>query len=400
MNIVLFDTLEIHENLLPLAFTRPVAEFRVGILTIAEKWQKHLNADNVAILSADYMRVKFPAPQIDAVATFICAAVLPDEDLKLAIQNLKIGQKLVAADGMLIAFCGTTRQFENEEGVDEIIVYDKSVNNIKYVFDIFLQNGREIVSDFELLTKGRTSQPLPSTCTLIGNPMTDKGYPAVFIEPGASVQGAFINVTNGPIYIGGNAEVMEGACLRGPLALCQDSHINIGAKVYPNTTIGPCSKVGGEINNVVIFGHSNKSHDGFLGNAVIGEWCNIGAGVNASNLKNDYSKIRIWNYATHSFMRTDLQFCGLIMGDHSKIGINVMLNTATVMGVGVNLYGSGFPRTYLPGFHEGSPAGFKEVSMKKFNEVAERVMARRNIPLTDADKALFEYVVQREKIYS
>lgn len=393
--VVLFDTQELHENLLPLSFTRPVSHFRVGILTIGEKWRRRLGADRVMSLAVSYLRVKFPAPEPDAEALFINSGVMPTPALVETAGNLCAGQRLVDAEGGTLAFRGTTAAFDAGEG--EQVVFDARVDRIRYVFDIFLRNGRELVADYELLTLGRVSQPLPHTCTLIGSPMTEKGYPALFIEEGASVQGAFVNVTHGPIYIGKDAEVMEGACLRGPLAVCEESHVNIGAKIYPDTTVGPCSKVGGEVNNVVIFGHSNKSHDGFLGNAVVGEWCNIGAGVNASNLKNDYSKIRIWNYATRSFMRTDLQFCGLIMGDHSKIGINVMLNTATVMGVGVNLHGSGFPRTFLPGFSEGSPAGFKEVTLKKFTQVAERVMARRNIAVEDPDRALFAEVEKQEK---
>jgi UDP-N-acetylglucosamine diphosphorylase/glucosamine-1-phosphate N-acetyltransferase len=224
----------------------------------------------------------------------------------------------------------------------------------------------------------------------------EQGRPLIFLEEGASVEAATLNTKFGPIYIGAEATVMEGSNLRGPIALCEHATVNMGSKIYPGTTIGPHCKVGGEINNAVIFGFSNKAHDGYLGNAVIGEWCNIGAGTNASNLKNDYSKIRIWNYAKRTFMRTDLQFCGLMMGDHSKIGINGMLNTATVIGVGVNLHGSGFPRVFIPSFSQGSPSGgFTDVPLNKFFDIAERAMARRAIKLSDDDKTLFECIAQK-----
>ena len=215
------------------------------------------------------------------------------------------------------------------------------------------------------------------------------------IEEGATIEGATINLRKGPVYIGHNAEIMEGSCVRGPLALCKEAKIRMGSKIYGGSTFGPFCKVGGEIDNAVFFGFSNKAHDGYLGNAVIGEWCNIGAGVNASNLKNDYSKIRVWNYKSHTFMRTDLQFCGPIIGDHTKIGVNCMLNTATVLGVGVNIHGSGFPRVFVPSFSEGSPVtGFTNVTMKKFHDIAERVMSRRDLRLTDIDNRIYEKVYE------
>ena len=237
------------------------------------------------------------------------------------------------------------------------------------------------------------SQPLSDSCTLIGP--ADRQY----IAEGASVEGAIINTKGGPVYIGRDAEVMEGSCLRGPIALCDNAHINMGTKVYGDTTIGPWCKVGGELNNVVMIGYSNKAHDGFLGNAVIGEWCNLGAGCVASNLKNDYTEIKLWDYPAHRFLKTGLQFCGLIMGDHSKAGINTMFNTATVVGVGVNIHGSGFPRTFIPSFSEGSTAGFTDVSMTKFLAIARRVMARRHVELTDADESIYRAILEFAENY-
>ncbi|MDE5632492.1 MAG: glucose-1-phosphate thymidylyltransferase, partial [Muribaculaceae bacterium] len=261
------------------------------------------------------------------------------------------------------------------------------VTAIEQLYDIFMLNGARIKADFERLTAGRTSQPLSATNTVIGDPSL------IFIEEGAVVEGAFLNTAKGPIYVGADAEIMEGSMLRGPIALCEHATVNMGTKIYPDTTVGPFCKVGGELNNVVFLGYSNKAHDGFLGNAVIGEWCNIGAGAVASNLKNDYTQIRLWNYPTHRFARTSLQFCGLIMGDHSKAGINTMFNTATVLGVGVNVHGAGFPRNFVESFSEGSTAGFTRVPEKKFFDIAERMMARRGKALTPAERRMLTHLM-------
>jgi UDP-N-acetylglucosamine diphosphorylase/glucosamine-1-phosphate N-acetyltransferase len=255
------------------------------------------------------------------------------------------------------------------------------------LFDIFLLNDKVLRADFQRLTTSRKRREVSDTVTIIG----DKSQLFIDAEAG-DVEGCIINVAKGSVYIGPGAEVMEGVCMRGPIAICEHATINMGAKIYGATTIGPWSKVGGEVNNTVIFGYSNKAHDGFLGNAVIGEWCNIGAGCVASNLKNDYTEIKLWNYPVHRFLRTGLQFCGLIMGDHSKAGINTMLNTATVLGVGVNIHGSGFPRPFLASFSEGSTAGFNDVPMRKFFETAHKVMARRNIELSDIDIDILNHV--------
>lgn len=387
--IILCDLDDRHLNLMPLSLTRPIALFRVGISTIAEKWVNLLGVDEVDFLVEERLAIKYGDVDREAPALLIASHIIPDEQLARMVCSLPEGSALVTDRGEVIA--ANVAPSALKTSIYNKVAISTPVRAINYVFDIFLLNGEVIREDFRRLTAGRTSAPLSETNTLIGPACDTDGNPNIFIEEGATVEGATLNVAHGPIYIGRDAEVMEGACLRGPLAVCEGAHVNIGAKVYGDTTIGPFCKVGGEVNNIVMFGYSNKSHDGFLGNAVIGEWCNIGAGVNASNLKNDYSKIRIWNYATRSFMRTDLQFCGLIMGDHSKIGINCMLNTATVMGVGVNLHGSGFPRTFIPSFSEGSPtAGFTTVSPRKFIDIAERVMARRSMSLTEAEKRMFE----------
>lgn len=382
-NIILFDISEVRENLLPISFTRPIANIRVGITTIADKWRNMLPG-KYSYSTADYLSNKFPSAETDPENDlYIAGHVIPSTELVDAIKSLNPGES-INCDNMTIAHRG--------KEIRSVKPYSGDVKAIKMLPDIFLMNDEVLKSDFDILTKGRESMPLSPTCTVIGSLTDDNGTYRIFIEPGAKVEGAYLNVNNGPIYIGKDAEVMEGSCLRGPVALCEHSYINMGTKVYGATTIGPYSKVGGELNNVVIIGYSNKAHDGFLGNAVIGEWCNLGANCVASNLKNDYSEIKLWNYPAHRFLRTGLQFCGLIMGDHTKAGINTMFNTATVVGVGCNIHGSGFPRNFVASFSEGGAAGFNDVSLSKFFEIARRVMARRHVELTDEDINIFNAI--------
>lgn len=388
--IIVFDTVDNHTSLLPLSFTRPVCEFRVGITTILEKWMALLPG-SYSILTVDYLAAKYPAPESVADdVVFVAGYVVPDPLLCEAIEGLAPGDALFS-DDVLIAYRGNESGFHGKTWNPMPI--STGVRIIRYVFDVFLLNGQIICEDFARLTAGRDSLPVPEDCMVLGPHTDGAGRPMIFIEEGARLCGCSLNTSDGPIYIGKGAQIMEGSCLRGPLCVGDNSKVKMGSRIYGSTTFGPYCKVGGEIDNTVFFGYSNKAHDGYLGNAVIGEWCNIGAGTNASNLKNDYSKIRIWNYATRTFMRTDLQFCGLIMGDHSKAGINCMFNTATVVGVGVNLHGSGFPRVHIPSFSEGSPqTGFTEVSLKKFYDIAERVMIRREVSFTEADRAMFEKI--------
>ena len=391
VKVVLFDTFESFENLLPLSYTRPVADFRVGIMTIREKWEHYLPG-NYSYKTTEYLGEKFPvAVSADEEAVFVAGNVLPDEDLAARVLALESGGALRDRSG-LVAFRGSLRQFGELDPAESSVEGDE-VSRIQYVYDVFRENGQEICRDYDLLAKRGKGQAPDASVTIIGSVESSGGMPRIYIEDGAVVEGAVLNVKNGPIYIGKDAVVMEGACLRGPIALCDNAVVRMGAKVYGSTTIGPYCKVGGELDNAVMFGFSNKAHDGYLGNAVIGEWCNLGAGANASNLKNDYTKIRIWNYHTQRFMRTDLQFCGLIMGDHSKAGINTMFNTATVVGVGVNLHGAGFPRTFIPSFSSGSPeGGFDNVSIDKFMDTVGMVMQRRGLALTDVDRRIFDTI--------
>ncbi len=382
MKVVLCDLRDVRDRLLPLTYTRPVSELRVGIDTIGDKWRRMIPGE-YSWKTADYLQVKYAATDVtvtDDDAMFINGHIVPDDNLALMVRNLKVGQALFTPTQVMVAMRGGKQTADS-------VVLDAEPQMINHLYDIFLLNGRAIEDDFIRITRGRTSAVPSPTVTIIGP--RDR----LFIEPDARfVEGCTINTCGGSVYIGRDAEVMEGACLRGPVAVCDGAVVNMGARIYGATTIGPHSKVGGELNNVVIWGYSNKAHDGFLGNAVIGQWCNIGAGATASNLKNDYTPIKLWNYQARRFERTGLQFCGVIMGDHSKLGINTMLNTATVLGVGVNIYGSGFPRPFLASFSEGSPAGYTDVVMSKFFDTARTMMARRGIALSDADIKILETV--------
>ena len=389
LNIILFDAVEVRENLLPMTFTRPVADLRVGILTIREKWERVLNG-SYSYLTVDYLQEKFPVNEAEE-NLFVAGNIYPTTDLVAKIKMLNVGDVLISSQGEIIAFRGGLKDFSLRNFAREIECDDDCLT-IKMLYDIFMENHRGIIEDFALLTHGRASQSLSDTNTVIGNPVDANGNPMIFIEEGAVVEGAMLNVKNGPIYVGRNAEVMEGSCLRGPIALCEHAVVNMGTRMYGATTLGPYCKVGGEVNNVVMMGYSNKAHDGFLGNAVIGEWCNIGGGSTASNLKNDYTEIKLWNYPAHRFLRTGLQFCGLIMGDHSKSGINCMFNTATVLGVGVNIHGAGFPRNFVASFSEGSASGFTDVPLTKFFDIARRMMARRGLTLSEIDMRIFESI--------
>lgn len=390
MNIILFDSSEARDNLLPLSFTRPLADFRAGITTIREKWEALLPA-TYSYMTAEYLSKKF-ATVDDDDSLYIAGNVCPsyDDGFAETVTSLRPGQALMS-NNTLVAFRGSRSQFIDVESHSRVQC-KANLNIINNLCDIFLSNGDQIRKDFDFAEKP-DAQTLSPSNRLIG--------PAerLYIAPGAKVEGAIINTTSGPVYIASDAEVMEGSCLRGPVALGAHGAINMGTKVYPDTTIGPWCKVGGELNNVVMFGYSNKAHDGFLGNAVIGEWCNLGAGCVASNLKNDYTLIKLWNYPAHRFLKTGLQFCGLIMADHSKAGINTMFNTATVVGVGCNIHGSGFPRTFIPSFSEGGAAGFSDVVLDKFFAIAERVMARRHCELTETDRKIYAEIANIAETY-
>ncbi|MCB7479904.1 GlmU family protein [Christiangramia sediminis] len=380
MNYILFDGPS-RNDLLPFTFTRPVADIRIGILTIREKWEKMLEV-TTSTKTEDYLSGKWPL-ELEEENIFINASYLPTKDLIENIKSLSANQKLVLNEDIVAYF----QNGENEVDLSalESITIENEILKVAHTWDIFSKNGKAIEMDFALLTKGRKSQRIDESNYI-------KNAESIFIEEGAVVENCSLNASSGPIYVGKNATIMEGSLIRGPLALCEDATIKLGAKIYGPTTIGPSCKAGGEINNSVLFQNSNKGHDGFLGNSVLGEWCNIGADSNNSNLKNNYAEVRIWNYNTENFAKTGLQFCGLIMGDHSKCGINTMFNTGTVVGVSANIFGSGFPRNFIPGFSWGGSGGTSTYKLDKVFETAELVMQRRGIDLTAEDKNILQHV--------
>lgn len=370
MNLILFDD-KFTDHLLPLTFTRPASELRTGILTITRKWELALGMD-ASHLTRLYLSVLYPL-RLESENLFVNGRVLPDENIITAIGSLVRGEVLMDQD-RVVAFV-SPHSWDAGELPAGLSKRDISVRFVDRPYDLFLYAGEEIERDFEVLTSGRKSEELSSS-----NRVTGPGR--IFLEPGARVEGAILNPDGGSIYIGNDAEIMEGSVVRGPLALCTHSTLKLSSKIYGPTTIGPYSKVGGEVNNSVILGYSNKGHDGFLGNSVLGEWCNIGADSNNSNLKNNYAEVKLWDYPSGRFAATGLQFCGLIMGDHSKCGINTMFNTGTVVGVSANIFGSGFPRNFVPSFAWGGSSGFTTYSLNKAMETAELVMQRRQMELT------------------
>jgi len=387
MNYILFDG-EHRDALLPFTYTRPVADIRIGILTIREKWELSLGATTTTV-TEDYLSDKYPMVEMEQ-NVMINASYLPTKVLVSQIKNLKENQAIYNGDTMVAFF-----SLEDQE-IDinnlEVLQHEDPLLKVETTWDIFSKNGAAIQADYNLITTDRTSAPIPEK-TVAFNPE------AIFIEEGAKLPLCVLNATDGPIYIGKNTEIMEGSMVRGPFALCEGATLKMGTKIYGPTTVGPHSKVGGEVNNSVFFGYANKAHDGFLGNSVIGEWCNLGADTNNSNLKNNYAEVRLWSYETENFAKTGLQFCGLMMGDHSKCGINTMFNTGTVVGVSANIFGSGFPRNFIPSFSWGGSKGFTTYLTSKAFEVAREVMKRRGLEFTTQESAILEHVFKLSATY-
>ena len=395
-NVILFDD-EKWESLLPLTYTKPIGELRIGILTLREKWENYLNA-NVSYITQDYLSEKYPIA-ISKDNYVINSRLLPNQKVVSLIKGLDLNEALVLNDTFVAARLdeGQFDKLIQENDIDElngINIPEAGLGTIliERPYHIFQHNGSEIKRDFSLLTQHLQSAPIPESVRVI-SPEN------LYIHPTAKLQHCIINASEGPVYIGANAEVMEGSVVRGPLALCNNGVIKLSCKIYGPTTIGPYSKVGGELNNVVIQGYSNKGHDGFLGNAVIGEWCNLGADTNNSNLKNNYSEVKLWDYMHGSFKKTGLQFCGLIMGDHSKCGINTMFNTGTIIGVGANIFGSGYPRNFIPSYSWGGKEGYQTNAYDKAIEVADIVMQRRKVMLSQLDKDILQHIYKHTSQY-
>jgi len=388
-NIILFDD-DYWQSLLPLTYTKPIAELRIGILTISEKWKLRVNC-SISYITQDHLVDKYPI-KISNNNLVVNSRLLPNDNIVNLILQLDINEALLYQDNLIAARLDAilferlrnNEQVEDLNGVD-ISKHDKYLHLLSRPHDLFSENGKEISKDFRLLTDNKASQAIPDSC-LSSTPEN------IFLAPGAEISHCIINASEGPVYIGENAKVMEGTMIRGPFAMGANSIIKMGARIYKDTSLGPYCKVGGELKNVNFQAYSNKAHEGYLGNSVIGEWCNLGADTNCSNLKNNYSEVKLWDYAKQSFVKTGLQFCGLIMGDHSKCGINTMFNTGTVVGVACNLFGSGYPRNFIPSYTWGGSKGYKTYQFDKALEVNELVMARRKIKLTEQDRGILEYV--------
>ncbi|ARV05193.1 glucose-1-phosphate thymidylyltransferase [Polaribacter sp. SA4-10] len=388
MNYILFDG-DVRNSLLPFTYTKPVADIRVGILTIREKWEKHLGLTTTTV-TEEYLEEKYPMVELEE-NILINASFCPTENLVEKVKNLSENEAIFKGEDVIAFF---TTDSQEEVNFDEYtqIEFEEELIQIKNTWDIFSLNDKAIQEDFNFLTEGRTSQPIPEGTRCINKEN-------IFIEEGAEVVFANLNASTGPIYIGKDALVMENSSVRGPFAMCENSVLKMGAKVYGATTLGPHCKVGGEVSNSVLFAFSNKGHDGYLGNSVIGEWCNLGADTNISNLKNNYAEVKLWDYETGRFAKTGLQFCGLMMGDHSKCGINTMFNTGTVIGVSANIFGSGFPRNFVPSYSWGGASGFTEYKTDKVFEVATVVMKRRSIIFDEKEQKILEHIFEETKQY-
>ena len=384
MNYILFDG-PVRTALLPLTFTRPVADIRVGILTIREKWEKYLGTTTTS-LTEDYLSEKFPMVEMEH-NVMINASYLPTVELVELIQDLGPNQAVFHGENVVAFY---TQESQETVDFDTYAITDFAGEciQIAHPWDIFAKNDAALRADFALLTEDRSSQPIPKSVNVIAPEN-------IFIEEGAQLEFVTLNASTGPIYIGKDTEIMEGSVIRGPFALCDHAVVKLATKIYGATTVGPHCRVGGELNNVVLFAYSNKGHDGFLGNAVLGEWCNLGADSNNSNLKNNYEEVKLWSYEKEGFAKTGLQFCGLIMGDHSKCAINTMFNTGTVVGVSANIFGSGFPRNFVPSFTWGGAQGFTTYLTKKAFETARIAMSRRSVEFDEVEARILEAVFEQ-----
>ncbi|EMR04194.1 GlmU family protein [Cesiribacter andamanensis] len=390
MNLVLFDDPTLRQQLLPLSFTRPLAALRCGILTLAEKWQLLLPQAGISYLTQEYLQQKYPL-HATADTVYLNGACCPSPELLAALQQLQPGQALQQGSILLAYRAGTDAASEYQNASfspQSTLPWEGPLSLIQHPWDLFRLNGEQLRQDFALLTRGRRSAGINDVHTRC------YGEEQIFVEEGVKIRAAILNAEDGPIYLGKGAQVHEGAIIKGPFALCEGAHVNVGGKMRSDTTIGPYCKAGGEISNSILMAHSNKGHEGFLGNSVLGEWCNLGADTNTSNLKNNYANVKVWSHARERFVDTGLQFCGLIMGDHSKAGINTMFNTGTMVGVSANIFGDGFPRTLIPSFAWGGAAGFSTYKFETAMETAERVLERRKLPLSAQDRAILQHVFE------
>ena len=383
MNYILFDGPN-RTKLLPFTYTRPVAEIRVGILTIKEKWERALGS-TVTYLTEDYLEEKYPMVEFEE-NIFIDASILPTPELAEEITVLSPNQ-LLQNENTILAFYTTQTQKEIDFSSYEAISFDEELLELNGLTALFSKNFKAIQLDYNSLTEGRVSEKISKTNNLIAPEN-------IFVEEGVVLEYVTINASEGPVYIGKNALVMEGSMMRGPLAIGERSVVKMGTKIYGGTTVGPNCTVGGELKNVVIFGNSNKGHDGYLGNSVLGEWCNLGADTNCSNMKNNHSNVAVWDFDSKGFVDSGAQFCGVFIGDYSKTGINTMLNTGTVIGVSSNIFGAGFPDKFVPSFSWGAITSKEVYQLLKAKEAAERMCALKKEIFTRFDADILEAVFE------
>lgn len=391
MNIVLFEDQDYRKHLKPLTLTRPIGMLRVGIHTIKEKWERRMQAQ-VSFVTADYLQQKFVRQELE-MNLYVNSSFLPCKTLIDLIQNLKPGQYIVSGTEYVAYYAESQKTDEELSQVSEIIELEAfDVRTIKHLPDLFLNNGAEIEEDFDYLTKGRKSEKLDDPHCVIYNP--DR----VFIEKGVKARMSTINAENGPVYIGENAILQEGSVVIGPAAICEEAMVAYGAKIRHNTTLGPVCRVGGEVGNSIFHAYSNKAHDGFLGNSYIGEWCNLGANTNNSNLKNDYSPVKLFDYLSGDLWNTGELFCGTFMGDFTKAGISTMFNTGTVVGVSSNVFGAGFQAKFIPSFSWGGAAeGYESYRLEKAIQVINATMGRRDMQLSDIDLEILQTIFKNRR---
>lgn len=382
-HIILFDN-EARDEMLPLTFTRPVCDLRVGILTIRQKWEKWMNA-KVSCITQDYLSEKFPLEYGDE-NYLIDGSIMPSDQLVTLLGEMGSNEAYLKNDSLVVAKL-SGKQFKKlleDDDFGQIRGMDISetrFTKINHLWDLIQFNDQAIKEDFRLLTGGRRSMPLhPSNyCS---------NADQIFIETGAKVHASYLNTDNGPIYVGKNAEIMEGSCLRGSVALGEGAVLKLGAKVYGATSLGPKSVVGGEVKNVIFQANSNKGHDGYLGDSYVGEWCNFGAGSSCSNLKNNFSNVSIWNYRLQNFADTGMMKCGVIMGDYSMCAINTSFYTGSVVGVSANIFGAGIPPRHIPGFSWGGGEGLTTYRIEKAFETAERVAPTKGYSMSVQDRLI------------
>lgn len=376
------------ENLYPFTLTRHLQDIRVGILTIREKWEMLLQLPSFNKKEDNYkdtpLSVTLPDALQDGDCYLIHGNVLPTPALIQAVQQLQHGQVITTIDGLHIIY-KLSKQDINEQQqikINQSVPFHQPLAVIQYPWDIFIKNDWAIREDFAAITHRRVSQPLPAF-------IQTQGTEHIFIEEGASIgAGVVINASTGPVYIGKNATIMEGTLIRGPFAIGENAVVKMGAKIYGATTIGPHSVMGGEIKNAVIFGHSNKAHDGYLGDAVIGEWCNIGAGVSNSNLKNTANDVYIW---LPNGKQNAGKKCGVLMGDYARVAINTAINTGTVIGVGANVFTSGLTPKFIPSF----AWGIDDTTRYDLNKALEHINNWKKLKgssVTTTEKNLLHYI--------